>query len=126
MSYLCIDLGNKRCGIATSKENIAFAHVVVPRTELIGFIKKYLWENTPEKIVVGLPYDLYGKDTSRLEKTEEFIKKLCDIFPEIDIIGHDERFSSFEARQGWYDDHRDDIAAACILQSYIDSIDNKN
>jgi RNase H-fold protein (predicted Holliday junction resolvase) len=73
-----------------------------------------------DTIIVWLPYDLYGKDTRQLDKTQKFIEKLWDIFPKKTIIGHDERFSSFQA-SAWFDDHRDDIAAQCILQSYIDS-----
>ena len=71
--------------------------------------------------MVGLPYDLYGKNTIQLEKTQKFIQKLHTIFPDKYIIGHDERFSSFSAQEGFLD-HRDDIAAQCILQSYLDMI----
>lgn len=122
MSYIAIDLGNKRVGIATCTENIAFPEAVITRTEVVGWLKKYFKNNAGvEKIVVWLPYDLYGKDTRQLDKTLKFTQKLKDIFPEKSIIGHDERFSSFQASQ-WFNDHRDDIAAQCILQSYIDSI----
>ena len=71
-------------------------------------------------IVIGLPYDLYGIDTRQLDKAEKFIEKLKNIFPDKYIIGHDERFSSFQADSG-NSQHRDDIAAQCILQSYLDT-----
>lgn len=121
MSYLAIDLGDKRVWIAISREDIAFPHSVIQRTNLVGFLKKYLQEEENiNTIIVWLPYDLYGIDTRQLEKTQKFIAKLQDIFQDISIIGHDERFSSFQASDGFWD-HRDDIAAQCILQSYIDS-----
>ncbi len=60
----------------------------------------------------------------QLEKTQKFIEKLRTIFPEKEMIGHDERFSSFLALQET-GEHRDDIAAAHILQSYIDMLSLK-
>ncbi len=124
MEYIAIDLWNKRVWLAVSQENIAFPHAAITRTELILYLKKY-FSSHPEvsKIVVWLPYDLYGKDTRQLDRTQKFIEKLKGIFSEKEIIGHDERFSSFHASQ-WFNDHRDDIAAQCILQSYLDSINN--
>ncbi len=121
MSIICIDLGDKRCGIAISNESIAFAHKVVVRSQLMGFLKKYVLREDIKTVVVGLPFDLYNKDTRQLDKTLIFIEKLKEVFPKLEIIWHDERFSSFQANEG-FDDHRDDIAAQCILQSYIDSI----
>ena len=121
MGYIAIDLGNKRVGIAVLRENIAFPEAVVSRVEIVSWLKKYFQKNPEiEHIVVWLPYDLYGEDTRQLDKTLKFIDKLIAIFPGKHIIGHDERFSSFQAADG-FGDHRDDVAAQCILQSYIDS-----
>ena len=121
MSCLGIDLWDKRVWIAVSHQDIAFAHSVVERTKLIRFLKKYLPEHEDTtRIVVGLPYDLYDLDHRQLDKTKKFIKKLENLFPMMTVVGHDERFSSFEAHEIWWG-HRDDIAAQCILQSYIDS-----
>ncbi len=121
MSYIAIDLWNKRVWLAVSQEGIAFPLSIIARTELIKYLKRYLLEHLEvSHFIVGLPYDLYGQDTRQLDKTIDFMKKLETIFPKIHIIGHDERFSSFQADEGFID-HRDDIAAQCILQSYIDS-----
>lgn len=121
MSYICLDVWDKRVGIATESSWIAFPKSVLQRTETVSFLKKYFWE-FPEvqTIIVWLPYDLYGIDTKQLEKTQKFIEKLQSIFPEKDVIWHDERFSSFSADE-WFSGHRDDIAAQQILQSYLDS-----
>jgi len=121
MQIIAIDLWDKRVWIATHEWSIAFPKEIVQRVELVKYLKQYFeLHNDIGTILVGLPYDLYGTDTKQLDKTRSFMKKLSDIFPDKKIIGHDERFSSFEA-QGWFDDHRDDIAAQCILQSYLDS-----
>lgn len=120
--YLAIDLWNKRAGIAKSQESIAFTMQTVPRTEVISFIQKALQDfQEIHTIVVGLPYDLYGKDTLQLERTQKFIEKMKRIFPELKIVGHDERFSSFVADEGSMS-HDDSVAAQVILQSYLDTI----
>jgi len=120
MNYICLDLWNKRVGVAVNTWNIAFPKDIVVRTDIVKYVRKYLKEHTIDAIVIGLPYDLYGKDLRQLEKTQDFIEKLKNIFPTMDIIWHDERFTSFVASEG-YNDHRDDVAAQCILQSYLDT-----
>ncbi len=122
MEYICIDLWNKRCWVAVSREGIAFSRDIVERVDIIKYLKKYFSEvSALHSIVVWLPHDLYWKDTLQLERTEKFIEKLQDIFPEIPVVWHDERFSSFQAHEASWE-HRDDIAAQIILQSYMDSI----
>ena len=39
-----------------------------------------------EKIIVGLPHDLYGNDTRQLDKTLQFIDKLREVFPDQEIV----------------------------------------
>lgn len=120
MQYICLDLWNKRVWVAVHTENIAFPKDVVARTDIVQYIRRYIRENPIDAIIVWLPYDLYGKDLRQLEKTQAFIVKLQDIFSNIEVIWHDERFTSFIAWEG-FNDHRDDIAAQCILQSYLDT-----
>lgn len=119
-NILCLDLWDKRVWIAKNTGAFAFSHGIVARPEIIHRIKKLLREYPIDTIVVGLPYDLYGNDDTQLKKTLEFIEKLREIFPDIKVIGHDERFSSFLASQS-HEGHRDDIAAQHILQSFLDT-----
>lgn len=122
MSYICLDLWNKRVWVAVSQQGISFPKDVVQRVEIIKYLKKYLSENSGcETIVVWLPYDLYGKDSRQLDKTEKFIEKLKAFFPDKNIVWHDERFSSFDAWQDFWD-HRDDVAAQRILDSYLTTL----
>lgn len=127
MTALAIDLWDKRCGIATQVESIAFPAEIVARHELIGVIKKYIKTWKYQSIVVGMPHDLYGKQDRQLNKTQDFVDKLYTIFPEIDIHTIDERFTSFAAdqtlREMWNNSDniwkKDALAAAEILQTYI-------
>ena len=124
--YLSIDLGDKRCGIALYIEGVVIPKDIVKREKLIPVVKKYIKEYNIITIVVGLPYDLYGKNLRQLEKTEVFIQRTKELLPNIKIEWCDERFTSFEADQtlkdlgifstSW---EKDDLAAASILESYI-------
>jgi len=122
MRFLCLDLWNKRVWVAISQQSIAFPEAVVERVKIISWLNKYFAKHVDiSTIVIGMPYDLYGIDTKQSDKTTKFIEKLRGVFQDKIIVSHDERFSSFDAWQ-WFWDHKDDIAAQCILQSYIDSI----
>jgi putative Holliday junction resolvase len=122
--YLAIDLWDKRCGIATEQSGIVFPKETVLRPKLMQTLKKYIQNNDIWVIVVWLPYDLYGKKTKQLEKTKMFMEKLSQDFPNIKIEWCDERFTSFEAEQIWLQlwetEKRDDLAAALILETYLE------
>ena len=123
MDILALDLWNKRVWVARAQERIAFPLDIVPRTSIVSYLKKY-HQNTPIKtLVIWLPYDLYGKDNRQLERTRTFIKKLQNIFPDIQIVWHDERFSTFvvDAEIVW---SKDAHAAQIILQSYLHRYQN--
>ncbi|MDD3645846.1 MAG: Holliday junction resolvase RuvX [Candidatus Gracilibacteria bacterium] len=126
MTALAIDLGDKRCGIAIELESIAIPKDIVLRQDIIKVINKYLSEYSYiDTIVVGLPYDLYGKELKQLEKTKAFIKQLEKEYKSLKIIGVDERFTTFEAENissllgGQV--KRDDISASLILEAYLKS-----
>lgn len=119
MEILALDLWDKRVWVARAKENIAFPLDIVARPAIISYLKKYHKNSALKKIVVWLPFDLYGKDEKQLHKTQQFIKKLQDIFPDICVVWHDERFSSFivEWDLSW---RKDAQAAQVILASYLE------
>ncbi|QFR39553.1 Holliday junction resolvase RuvX [Candidatus Gracilibacteria bacterium 28_42_T64] len=129
--YLGIDLGDKRCGVAVYVQGIVLPKAIILRPKLVSELRKLVKEYSVEELVVGLPYDLYGKKLRQLDKTKVFIEKLKNIFPDKKIVGIDERFTSFEAdnildtigikdKQG----QKDDISAALILESYINKKKN--
>ncbi len=119
--YLWVDLGNKKCGLAITIENIVIPKDIVPRTKIMSEIHSYIKKYNIQTIVVWLPYDLYGKQLRQLEKTEKFIEKLKTIFPDKKIVWVDERFTSKEADMlcGGPQWNKDDISAGLILESYL-------
>lgn len=127
--YLSIDLWDKRCWLAIYMQWVVLPKEIVNRVALIDTLKKYIKDYNIWVIVVWLPYDLYNKDTKQLDKTQKFIQKLKNIFPELKIDSIDERFTSFEADmildQIWQknkNSKKDDISAALILESYLKNI----
>ncbi|NDK08484.1 Holliday junction resolvase RuvX [Candidatus Gracilibacteria bacterium] len=125
MSILAIDLGEKKVGIAIEINNIAFPKKIVSRIELVRELRNFFEQNNSfDTIVVGLPYDLFEKDTKQLDKTTKFIEKLKNIFPNMKVVGIDERFTTFEASNinnmiKSQKKEVDDISASLILESYL-------
>lgn len=124
--YLWIDLWDKRCWISIELQWIVMPKGIVLRHKLIIYLKKIIKEYNIWVIVVWLPYDLYWKNLKQLDKTNLFIEKLKNIFPELKIDSIDERFTSFEADlvlwELWIKDktwNKDDISAVLILESYL-------
>jgi putative Holliday junction resolvase len=122
--YLAIDLWDKRSGIAIEQAGIVFPKEIVLRPKLLQTLKKNIQEYKITTIVVGLPYDLYWKNHKQLEKTKQYMEYLKEQFPDINIEWCDERFTSFAADEisleMWDSSKRDDIAAALILETYLE------
>nr|MDD3720771.1 Holliday junction resolvase RuvX [Candidatus Gracilibacteria bacterium] len=131
MSAIAIDLGEKKVGIAVEINNIAFPKKIVSRIDLVRELREFFKLNLNyDTIIVGLPYDLFGKDDKQLNKTTKFIDKLKEIFPKKNIIGVDERYTTFEAQNINNTflnkkDKVDDISACLILESYLQRVKNK-
>lgn len=120
MRCIALDVGDKKVGVAIQIEKLAFPKDIVPRIKVIDYLKKILSQNPDiTHIIVGLPYDLYDRDTKQLEKTQKFIQKLWIIFSEKTIIWHDERFTTIEARFENNAKNIDDISASLILESFL-------
>ena len=52
MKIVALDLGNKRVGVAISVQEIALPKKIVPRVEIISYLKKLKKDYDFEKIVV--------------------------------------------------------------------------
>lgn len=131
MNYLSIDLWDKRCWLAYSNMWFIFMLPFVNRSEIIPKLKKIILEKNISKIIVWLPYDLYNNDLKQLNKTKLFIKKLKEIFKNIEIDEIDERFTTFESLNilNWLskneiENKKDSMSAYLILESYLRQIKN--
>jgi len=132
---LAIDYGQKRVGLAVSDpmQIIANSLDTVPAHEALNFIKNYLEREQVDKFVVGLPKQMNGTDSQSMQYITPFVKKMREMFPHIELIYVDERFTSVLAHKVMLDgglkkkDRQDKglvdrISATIILQTYMESI----
>jgi putative pre-16S rRNA nuclease len=131
---MSIDYGTKRIGVAVTDplQIIANGLETIPTSEIFNFLKQYLDEEEVEKMVVGMPFHLDGKPTYVSPLIEDFIKKVNKLFPTLEVVTQDERFTSQDAKKiilqsGAKKKKRQDkslvdkISAVLILQEYLES-----
>lgn len=131
MRYLAIDYGMKRTGLAIcdAAETIASpVTVITGQGGLIAKIMEVIEDEKIEAVVVGLPLNMDGTDSGQTKKVRLFAEQL-GAKKGVSIHFQDERLTSFEAEQKLAGlgitrkkkkKHLDAIAAAVILQTYID------
>ena len=130
-----IDYGDARVGIAVSDllgftaQGIETIHHKGNEELLLNRLEELIRQYEIKKIVIGYPRNLNGTFGFRVEKTEEFIKKLIDKFS-LDVIKWDEWLSTVSAHRDMNDMNIkkkkkrgivDTIAAVHILQNYLDA-----
>lgn len=139
MRKLGIDYGSKYIGLAISDRSNTVAHSkeVLTRTDLkkdLETIKDYIKKYEIDEIVVGMPTSLNGSQGPRAEKTQQFINFLNNHL-DLKITEWDERFTTLIAEQSMLDADLsrrkrkkmvDKIAAALILQNYLDYLNKKD
>ncbi|PWL24807.1 Holliday junction resolvase RuvX [uncultured Roseivirga sp.] len=131
---IAIDYGSKRVGLAVTDplQIIASPLDTVHSKDVIQFLKNYDQSEGIESFVLGMPKNLYGKDTNATQQVRQFHNLLKKQFPEKAVYLHDERFTSKMAMDAMIaggmkkKDRRekgniDKISASIILQSYLES-----
>jgi putative Holliday junction resolvase len=127
---LGLDVGDKRIGVALSDPEgiLASPFTIIDRrddTADIEAINSVVKQHEVEQIIVGLPYSMNGSLGKQAEKVKAFARKLCS-HTEVPVEFRDERLSTVSAKRLMQSVNtkkkgRDDaIAAALILQSYLD------
>lgn len=129
---LGIDYGTKRTGLATTDPLQIFASGLdtVATPDIFDYLTKYIQEEEVEKIVVGEPLYPDGNPAQIHHLVIGFTRKLRKLFPNIEVVLHDERFTSEEAKRvilqsGAKKKKRrdkalvDKVSAALILKDYL-------
>ena len=130
-----IDFGEARIGVALSDPTglIATPKLVLAEKDKgrqISRVVEFARNHDVEKIVVGMPYHLDGSEGTMASIVEKFAAKLERVSG-LEVIRIDERLSSVEAerimkmtrskrRKKGLKQDLDMVAAAVILQSYLD------
>jgi len=139
MRFMAIDHGDKRTGIAVSDrdETLASPHSVIEtqnESYLAECIARLAGKESVDAIVMGLPLNMDGSEGPRAKRVRVFAKMLS-LLVSVPIHFHDERLSSYIAEDLFlgHDLTRKDkkkrldaVAAASILQSFLDKRKNES
>ena len=137
MRYLAIDYGTKRTGLAIcdAAETIASPLAVLHgQKELLGNIAEIVETENVEAIVLGLPLNMSGTESSQTKLTRKFAEQL-KIHLSIPVYLQDERLSSFGAEEklapaeltkGKRKKRIDAVAAAEILEAFLEQKESGN
>lgn len=132
-----LDYGDKTVGVAISDELLITAQPIetVERERTNKLRKTYqriealIAEYEVEKIVLGRPLNMNGTEGDRVELTEAFAEEISRRTG-LEIIWMDERLTTVEANRILEEtgvahsarkEHIDKMAAAIILQTYLDT-----
>jgi len=135
MRILAIDHGSKRMGIAVSDELRMMAHPVEyipaePFNAFLARLKELLHEKEVDLVLVGMPRNMDGSYGPAALKVQEFVAVLKEAIP-MPIKVWDERLTSAQAnrflieanvRREKRKEKVDRMAAAILLQSYLDGL----
>jgi len=130
---LGLDFGPVRIGAALSDPSatIAQALEVIPHRgsrQVLGRIRELIAEHDVDRIVVGLPLRLDGREGKEAAAVRAFVAKLQRALS-MPVEFADERLSTAEAEKTMIEagarreqrrGARDAVAAALILQTYLD------
>lgn len=134
MRVMGLDVGTKTIGVALSDPTAAFAQPagVVRRTSMrddLASLRTLIRDNGVEQVVVGLPKNMdgsLGESAARAGRLAEALERQA----EVSVVLWDERLSTVSAQRALIEadvSRRrrkglvDSVAAAIILQSYLDS-----
>ena len=135
MRILGLDHGSKRIGIAVSDETKLIAQPLEfipaePFADFLARLKEILRDKEVELIVVGMPRNMDGSYGPAALKVQDFVAALKNAIT-VPIKTLDERLTSVQAnrlliqgnvRRDKRKEKVDKMAAAILLQSYLDGL----
>ena len=135
MRVLAIDHGTKRMGLAISDELGMIAQpmefvLAEPFAGFVARLKEIIQEKKVELLLIGLPRNMDGSYGPAVAKVQECIARLKESVA-IPIKTWDERLTTTQAhrmliqtnmRREKRKERVDQVAAAILLQSYLDSV----
>ena len=131
---IALDLGTVRSGLAVSDptQSIAQPLAVLSSTDTEAFITEiaqYVADYDAERVIVGIPRTMDGR-MGEMARWAEGIRRQCERRLSVPVEGRDERLSTVSAqrvmresggkRGGQHSNREDSVAAAVVLQAYLD------
>ena len=127
MKVLSIDYGERRVGLAVGDTELKIAvpkGVIKNDERLPERIRSIVDESKVKRIIVGLPLTPSGREGQRARQVRDFVERLREFLPGMEIILWDERYTTQEAlrRVGRRREDLDAVAAQIILEEYLHSL----
>ena len=132
-SLIALDFGEKRTGVAHTDplQIISSGLTTLDSKEVIIFLKDYKLKNDLDAVIIGQSKKRDGSFPVVEKKILKFIKEIKNKLPGLNIIRHDERYSSKIAKRTILESGLnrikrrnkkliDQISATIILQSYLE------
>lgn len=121
MRWLGIDPGSKRVGVAICdpSERIAVPLEIVPASAAFPAVRSIAKREQVGGVVVGLPLLMDGSEGSAAALARRLGDRIRDRLG-LPVEYEDERLTTVEAEREGHGEPRDDVAAALILQQFID------
>jgi putative Holliday junction resolvase len=123
MRVLALDYGSARCGCAVSDPTGVLATPIEPLANpgsKRGFarLRALTVELEAERVIVGLPLSLAGRDTAQTEETRAFADRLARVLT-VPVELYDERFTTRQAERTGGRASEDSRAAAHLLEGWL-------
>ncbi len=133
MRFLCVDLGEKRTGVAVGDDDTGVASPVdclevPPGPRLLASVVEAIEAHRPDAVVIGLPLNMDGTEGPPAARARDFGRQLEGL-AECPIHFQDERLTTYAADQrlartgrtrAQKKQRRDALAAAEILSDFLE------
>jgi putative Holliday junction resolvase len=121
---LALDYGSARTGVAVSDPSGTLARPVevverASSSDGLARLERLVAEYEPEIVIVGLPLTLRGDVGEQARETQAFVETLRSRVG-VPVETWDERFTTALAQRGTSGAPEDALAAAHLLQSWLD------
>jgi putative pre-16S rRNA nuclease len=125
MRVLALDYGRARCGCAVSDPTGVLATPIeairAPMSRRgLARLRTLVREHEVQRVVVGLPLALSGRDSAQTVETREFAARLAQELP-VPVELYDERFTTRLAQRSGGKAQEDSRAAAHLLEGWLAS-----
>lgn len=128
---LALDYGSARCGVAVSDPTGVLATPLEPVLKPagrrgMGKLLALVREVEAERVIVGLPLSLSGRDSAQTREARDFASVLEQRLGDVPVELYDERFTTRLAQRDGGDASRspraseDSRAAAHLLSGWLD------
>ncbi len=136
---LGIDYGDSRIGVSIcdSMGLVASPKCILDGKQnlntIVGEIGGLCRKNGAAGIVIGWPLNMDGTEGARIHRTEKFVERFGETYPDVSVVKWDERLTTKAADKAMLEmgvsqrkkGVSDMIAAQMILQGYLDFLRNE-